>query len=61
MVEDHLDLVERIETLKSSTRILDHDSVLAFGHRPQTSSSSLFTAAQAGFFDFSQSGERPDR
>jgi hypothetical protein len=29
--------------------------------RPQSSSSSRFTAAQAGFFDLSQSGERPER
>jgi hypothetical protein len=28
---------------------------------PQSSSASRFTAAQAGFFDLSQSGERPER
>jgi hypothetical protein len=30
-------------------------------HLPQSSSASRFTAAQAGFFDLSQSGERPLR
>jgi hypothetical protein len=30
-------------------------------HRPQSSSSSRLTASQAGFFDLSQSGERPER
>jgi len=30
-------------------------------HRPQSSSASRFTAAQAGFFILSQSGERPER
>jgi hypothetical protein len=30
-------------------------------HLPQSSSCSRFTAAQAGFFDLSQSGERPLR
>jgi hypothetical protein len=29
--------------------------------RPQSSSASRCTAAQAGFFDLSQSGERPER
>jgi hypothetical protein len=29
-------------------------------HRPQSSSSSRLTAAQAGFFIFTQSGERPE-
>lgn len=29
--------------------------------RPQCSSASRCTAAQAGFFDLSQSGERPER
>jgi hypothetical protein len=35
------------------------------GHRhfslPQSSSASRFTAGASGFFDFSQSGERPER
>jgi hypothetical protein len=30
-------------------------------HRPQSPSASRFTAAQAGFFILSQSGERPER
>ena len=30
-------------------------------HRPQSSSASRFTAAHAGFFILSQSGERPER
>jgi hypothetical protein len=30
-------------------------------HRPQPSSASRFTAAQAGFFILSQSNERPER
>jgi ABC-type uncharacterized transport system substrate-binding protein len=36
---------------------------ILYRHRslPQSSSSSRFTAAQAGFFDLSQSGERPER
>jgi hypothetical protein len=43
-----------------------HDAVLArrsHRHRslPQSSSASRFTAAQAGFFELSQSGERPER
>ena len=31
------------------------------GHRNQSSSASRRTASQAGFFDLSQSGERPER
>jgi hypothetical protein len=36
---------------------------IVYRHRslPQSSSSSRFTAAQAGFFILSQSGERPER
>ena len=30
-------------------------------HRPQSSSASRFTAAQAGFFILSQSDDRPER
>jgi len=34
---------------------------LADRHLLQSSSASRFTASQAGFFDLSQSGERPER
>jgi hypothetical protein len=30
-------------------------------YRPQSSSASRFTAGASGFFDLSQSGERPER
>jgi hypothetical protein len=40
----------------------DHDAVLASAdHLPQSSSASRFTAAQAGFFILSQSGDRLER
>jgi hypothetical protein len=54
--------------IEQSTRHYMHESsithaddpVLA-GHRPQSSSASRRTASQTGFFNLSQSGDRPDR
>jgi hypothetical protein len=49
-------------SLSIPPRVAEMKIVLATsGHRPQSSSASRRTASLAGFFDLSQSGERPER
>jgi hypothetical protein len=57
-----LGIAQRAFDRELSPIFIDEDQKMrGLAHRPQSSSASRFTAGAAGFLNFSQSGERPDR